>query len=99
MITEHAVLNIKSGGASEFISAMQEAYSYIARQAGFQSMEVLPASEKEDQFLLLVRWDNIESHRDGFRRSQDYQKWRALLHGFYEPIPQIDYYEGTILNV
>jgi len=32
-----------------------------------------------------MRWDSVEAHDPGFRSSADYQKWRALLHRFYEP--------------
>lgn len=99
MITEHALLTIKSGQSAEFEAAMQEAHHYISRQAGFQSIEILPAAEKKDQYLLLVQWDDIESHRDGFRRSDGYQKWQGLLHGFYDPMPSVEYYGDIIINV
>jgi heme-degrading monooxygenase HmoA len=47
---------------------------------------------------LLVCWDDVESHRDGFRRSEDYQQWRALLHDFYEPMPAVTYFGESLLN-
>lgn len=104
MITEHALLNVKPSQRFEFIDAIQVAYPYISRQAGFISLEILQAAdslagESDNQFLLLVRWDNIVSHKVGFRGSEDYQKWSALLHHFYDPIPTVKYYEGNILNV
>ena len=99
MITEVALLNVKLGQSAEFTDAMRAAYPIIAQQKGFQSMEVLPAIEREDQFLLLVRWNDIESHKIGFRDSEDYQKWRELLHHFYDPMPRVEYYEDSILNV
>ena len=37
------------------------------------------------RYVLLVRWDSVEAHDPGFRQSADYQKWRELLHRFYEP--------------
>lgn len=99
MITEQALLYVKDSQSAEFTAAMRLAYPIIARQKGFQSMEVLPSNDKEDHFLLLVRWDDIESHKVGFRDSEDYQKWRKLLHHFYDPMPTVEYYEGNILNV
>lgn len=104
MIIEHALLNVKSGQRFEFISAMQAAYPYISHQKGFISLEILPAADSQagkgdNQFLLLARWDNIESHKVGFRGSEDYQKWSALLHHFYDPMPTVEYYESNIINV
>lgn len=99
MIIEHALLYVKDSQSAEFTAAMQKAYPYIARQKGFISIEVLPAADKQDQFLLLVRWDDIESHKVGFRGSEDYKEWRALLHDYYDPMPHVEYYEANILNV
>jgi hypothetical protein len=34
----------------------------------------------------------------GFRRSPQYQKWRSLLHHFYEPFPTVEHYESVLFN-
>jgi heme-degrading monooxygenase HmoA len=36
-------------------------------------------------YVLLVRWETVAAHHEGFRNSADYQAWRGLLHRFYEP--------------
>ncbi|WP_260806950.1 antibiotic biosynthesis monooxygenase family protein [Sphingorhabdus sp. SMR4y] len=77
---------------------MGQARSIIARQTGFHSIEVRPESGNPERYLLLVTWDRMESHRNGFRRSGDYQRWRALLHAFYDPMPEIAYYGASIFD-
>ena len=42
--------------------------------------------------MLLVQWDRLEDHTEGFRGSEQYQDWRALLHHFYEPFPTVEHY-------
>jgi heme-degrading monooxygenase HmoA len=37
--------------------------------------------------MLLVRWESVENHEVGFRKSEQYQEWRHLLHHFYDPFP------------
>jgi len=37
-----------------------------------------------------VNWRSLEDHTVGFRKSEQYQEWRRLLHNFYEPFPEID---------
>ena len=49
-------------------------------------------TENADRYLLLVWWDTLEDHTEGFRGSDDYQEWRALLHHFYEPFPKVEHY-------
>jgi heme-degrading monooxygenase HmoA len=43
--------------------------------------------------VLLVRWETLEAHEIGFRKSPQYQEWKALLHHFYDPFPTVLHYE------
>lgn len=92
MIIEHALLQVRPGEEAAFELAMASAKPLIAASPGFQGIEVRPAAEKPGLYLLLVRWDSIADHRDGFRNSDRYQQWRALLHPFYDPMPSVDYF-------
>lgn len=97
MIVEHAVLHVKPGQSAAFEAAMREACPLIAASPGFCSIEVRPAAEKPDLYLLKVEWSDIAAHRDGFRQSERYQGWRALLHHFYDPLPSVDYFGDSIV--
>jgi hypothetical protein len=44
-----------------------------------------------------VVWTDIAAHREGFRTSARYQDWRRLLHGFYEPMPVVEYFGESIV--
>jgi hypothetical protein len=39
-----------------------------------------------------VHWARLEDHTIGFRQSAEYQRWRALLHHFYDPFPTVEHY-------
>jgi heme-degrading monooxygenase HmoA len=92
MIFEYALLQVRSGEEAAFEAAMAEARPLIAASPGFLGIEVRPALEKPGLYLLLVRWESVAHHRDGFRKSDRYEQWRALLHGFYDPMPTVDYF-------
>lgn len=98
MIIEQALLQVKPGQSDQFVAAMQKARPLIAVQPGFQSIEVRPSTDNSGQYLLLVTWDNVESHRDGFRKSPEYEHWRALLHDFYDPMPTVSYFGHSIFS-
>jgi heme-degrading monooxygenase HmoA len=98
MITEHALLNVRSGQESAFEAAMNDARHIIATMPGFSSLEVRPAAEQSGLYLLLVQWETIAHHRDGFRKSDAYQSWRALLHHFYKPMPTVAYFGESIFH-
>ena len=97
MIVEHALLHVRPGQEPAFEHAIAEARALIAASPGFHRIAVHPASEASGTYLLLVEWSDIAAHRDGFRRSDRYEEWRTLLHGFYDPMPAVTYFEESIL--
>jgi heme-degrading monooxygenase HmoA len=92
-VTEHALLPVVPGREDEFMSTMEHAKTIIASSPGFVSLRVERCLERPNYFLLLVEWESLEDHTEGFRGSEAYQDWRALLHHFYEPFPVVEHYE------
>lgn len=93
MIVEHALLPVRAGTSDEFRSAFSEAKAIISAMPGFGSLTLSRCIERPDVFLLLVEWDCREDHTIGFRGSPEYQRWRELLHRFYEPFPVVEHFE------
>jgi len=93
MITEHVVLPVIPGQEDEFMAAMEQAKSIIASSPGFISLSVQRCIEQPSQFLLLVQWETLADHMEGFRGSAAYGEWRALLHHFYDPFPVVEHFE------
>ena len=101
MILEIAPLHIRSGQSAEFEAAFLEAQRIIASASGYISHELQRCLERQDEYVLLVRWESLEAHETGFRQSKDYEEWKRLLHQFYEPFPVVSHYEvvpGSIGN-
>ena len=96
MILEHAVLDVRPGEAAAFEAALDEALPLIAASDGFLGLEVRPCVERPGRYLLLVRWRSLGDHDPGFRKSDRYPPWRALLHHFYDPFPVVEHYTDAI---
>ncbi|HZZ91005.1 MAG TPA: antibiotic biosynthesis monooxygenase [Usitatibacter sp.] len=92
MILECAALQVKPGKSEEFESAFREAQRIISSMKGYMSHELQRCLEREGQYLLLVRWESVADHEEGFRKSPQYQEWRKLLHHFYDPFPTVLHY-------
>jgi heme-degrading monooxygenase HmoA len=92
VITEQAVLDVKPGRESEFEMAFAEAKSIIASMRGFESLLLHRCIEKPNRYLLLVSWERLDDHTEGFRRSADYDEWKRLLHHFYDPFPTVEHF-------
>ena len=90
---EAAVLKIVPGQNEAFERSFDEAQRIIASMPGYLSHELQRCIERDDEYLLLVRWESVAAHEEGFRRSRQYQEWKALLHHYYEPFPTVLHYE------
>jgi heme-degrading monooxygenase HmoA len=92
VITEQATLDVKPGQESEFEGAFAEAKAIIASMPGFQMLELHRCIETPNRYLLLVSWERLEDHTEGFRKSPEYDSWRRLLHHFYDPFPTVEHF-------
>lgn len=92
MILEVALLNIKEGLSEAFEINFQKAEGIISSMKGYISHQLKKCIEKDDKYILLVNWETLEDHEVGFRKSKEYQEWKALLHHFYKPFPTVEHY-------
>lgn len=92
MVLEVAVLNIRPGQEDAFEQAFRQARTIIAGSPGCLSHELQRCLEHPGQYILLVRWRALEDHTEGFRQSEPYQRWKTLLHHFYDPFPTVEHY-------
>ena len=92
MILEVARLDIKKGQTTEFEKAFNEAQHIIASIEGYISHELKRCHENDHRYILLVKWETIESHTINFRKSDQYNEWKRLLHHFYDPFPIVEHY-------
>jgi heme-degrading monooxygenase HmoA len=93
---EHAVLDVIAGEQQRFESAFADARAIIALMPGFRSLQLERCLETPSRYLLLVEWERLEDHTEGFRGSDEYQRWKALLHHFYSPFPVVEHYENVV---
>jgi heme-degrading monooxygenase HmoA len=92
MVLEVAILNVRTGHTDAFEAAFREAQSILASMPGYERHELRRCVETPHRYLLLVWWDTLESHTQGFRKSPGYARWRELLHHFYDPFPEVEHY-------
>ncbi|GAB3242986.1 antibiotic biosynthesis monooxygenase family protein [Chitinimonas naiadis] len=95
MILEVAMLSVQPGQSTAFEAAFRQAQAIIASMQGYLSHELQRCLERDDQYVLLVRWQTLADHEQGFRQSPQYQQWKALLHHFYDPFPTVLHYKAV----
>ena len=66
---------------------------------GYIKHELLKCMEAADKYLLIVQWQTLEDHTEGFRKSKTYNEWKSLLHHFYEPFPTVEHYKTNFKRI
>ena len=98
MILEVAILDVKAGQEAAFERDFSKASIYINSIAGYISHELQRCVEKQSRYILLVRWETLEAHTEGFRKSPQYTDWKRLLHHYYDPFPTVEHYSLVYEN-
>lgn len=98
MILEAAMLHIKTGMTADFEESFREASPLIASIDGYLGHELQKCLEDDHKYLLLVRWRSLEDHTEGFRGSPQYERWKALLHPYYDPFPVVEHFDSVFRN-
>ncbi|HKB92541.1 MAG TPA: antibiotic biosynthesis monooxygenase [Opitutaceae bacterium] len=92
MILEVAILDVKPGCENAFERDFITASSYISSVEGYISHELSRCEEKKSRYILLAKWETLEAHTEGFRKSPQYTEWKKMLHSYYDPFPAVEHY-------
>ncbi|MER5427652.1 antibiotic biosynthesis monooxygenase [Streptomyces sp. NPDC002588] len=92
MVVEHAELAVEAGREAEFEQAFGAAREVLAEADGFRWAELLRCEERPRTYLLLVGWESVEAHTVGFRGSERFGRWRALVGPFFTGPPAVEHY-------
>lgn len=98
MILEVAMLQVKPDLTNEFETNFKIASKLISQMKGYVHHELQKCVEEESKYILLVKWETLEDHTQGFRGSKAYLEWKSLLHHFYDPFPVVEHYTNVDLG-
>ena len=98
MILEHAILPVRPGSEADFEAAFAQARPLVAGQVGCRSVSLSRSLESPNLYLLLIEWDSVAAHTEGFRMSREYESWKTLLHHFYDPFPVVEHFVSVIAD-
>ncbi|WP_409300683.1 antibiotic biosynthesis monooxygenase family protein [Peribacillus sp. SCS-155] len=98
MILEAVMVQVKKGMEAEYEESFRRASGIISSMTGYISHELQRCLEVQGKYLLLVKWETLENHTIGFRKSKEYQEWKKQLHHFYDPFPAVEHFENLNLE-
>lgn len=98
MILEVAQLEIKDGENQAFERNLDLAQSVISQAEGYLGHQFQQCIEDPQQYILLIRWETVKAHEEGFRKSALYKQWRGLIGSFFATKPSVQHYRMKLQN-
>ena len=89
MIKEFAQVEVLPGKDGEFVAAVNLAVDKVLSTArGFIAFEIYKSVERENVYMFEIQWATLVDHTIGFRESDLFPKWRAIIGPFFASPPQ-----------
>ncbi|MYW01270.1 antibiotic biosynthesis monooxygenase [Streptomyces sp. SID3343] len=96
MVVEHVDIAVTPGREEEFEAAFVRGREVLAEAEGFRWARLLRQIEAPSSFLVLIGWDTLEAHTVGFRESELFGQWRAVVGPFFAVPPTVVHYAGEL---
>jgi quinol monooxygenase YgiN len=81
-----------------FIDAYRAAGEILKQSPNCHGFELIRSSKDAQLFLLTILWDSAEGHMQGFRRSEHFRRFFALIKPFVARIEEMEHYAYTDLR-
>lgn len=91
MVLEVAEIKITPGQEDAFKEAYRTARTFVEVSPGLRSMRMTQGVENPGRFVLLIEWDSVEAHEQGFRETDRFPKWREAISPFFAAPPFVEH--------
>lgn len=92
MILEFAKLSILEDKMEGFLEVIPKATAIISQSRGFISINFKRSVENPNTVVALIEWETLEDHTIGFRESDLFQQWRAVISPFFSATPEVEHF-------
>ena len=89
MIHEIAVLPVKPDRIDAFKHAFGELTHLLSRARGYEGHRLMQGVETPSHFSLIVQWQTLEDHTQGFETSDDHQVFMTGLREYLAAEPSV----------
>ena len=98
MITEIADFAVLPDKQEQFADAVREGLALAAQSSGFRGARLTRSIETPTRFVLFIEWDSVEAHTVGFRESELFPQWRAIVGPFFDGPPTVEHVEELVAH-
>lgn len=92
MILETATISVIPGQEDAFLAALEDAKGVLLRAEGWREIRVRRGIERPSTFQLVIGWETLEDHTEGFRGGELFGQWRAIIGPHFAEPPQVEHW-------
>lgn len=96
MILEIADMEVKPGMGDEFERGVASAVPVFKKAHGFIRLSLQRGIENPQRYRVLLEWETLEDHTEGFRKSEGFQQWRQLVGHCFVDAPKVDHSQCVV---
>jgi heme-degrading monooxygenase HmoA len=96
MVTEIADFTVLAGSQETFADAVREGLKFVAETPGFRGARLTRSIETPTRFVLMIEWDSVEAHTVGFRGSENFPRWRAVVGPHFDGAPTVEHVDEVV---
>lgn len=96
MVLEIADIAVLPGSEETFTDAVREGLRYVSDAPGFRNARITHSVESPNRYVLLIEWDSLEAHTVGFRESENFGRWRALVGPHFDGPPRVEHFDDVL---
>ena len=98
MTTEIIRYRNNAANAQAFETAYQKAEPILQGSKHCLGYRLLRGHEEPENWILIIEWDSVEGHEQGFRKEPSFREFFALVKPFFNDIQEMKHYESGPMN-
>lgn len=91
-VLEVARLTVADGKQDLFETAFAQALPYVRAAKGHLDSSLNRVVGESSDYVLLVRWDTLEDHVEGFATSADFDEFIGLVKDYFTKAPVVAHF-------
>jgi quinol monooxygenase YgiN len=98
MTTEVIRYKVPAGQASAFEEAYRKTEPILQNSSHCLGYRLLRGVEEPENWVLLLTWDSVEGHEQGFRKEPGFREFLSLVKPFLGQVQEMKHYSTNDLN-
>lgn len=91
-VIEIAQLRVDPARRADFLRDFGDATRHLLAAPGSQDVRLLPSAENDEEFVLLVTWDQLSSHVPQFVGSDGFAAFEKKIFGYFTEPPVVKHF-------